>query len=233
MRAAALRVQGGGVGYYPRSGVPFVHMDTGNVRHWPRMTREQLAKVFPDGRTLHIPTDGKPLPGYQLALADRERGQRSTGGASGTRSFLASLFGGGSEEREAEADADATAGSGTSRGTVIASGEDTQVELAAAEVPMPRTRPATVVAAAAPVPSERPEKLATAPAQPAPYQVAAAVNVPVPAPSSPTRDRSPAATTGAAPRAGGAPTLNRLIAERGLWDLAAEDPDRRRRPGRA
>jgi len=29
---AALRLQGGGVGYYPRSG--FVHVDTGRVRYW-------------------------------------------------------------------------------------------------------------------------------------------------------------------------------------------------------
>jgi hypothetical protein len=34
------------------------------------MTREQLVRVFPDGRTVHIPTDGRPLPGYSLALAD-------------------------------------------------------------------------------------------------------------------------------------------------------------------
>ena len=34
------------------------------------MSREQLARVFPDGRTVLIPSDGKPLPGYALALAD-------------------------------------------------------------------------------------------------------------------------------------------------------------------
>jgi hypothetical protein len=34
------------------------------------MTREQLVRVFPDGRTVHIPADGRPLPGYALALAD-------------------------------------------------------------------------------------------------------------------------------------------------------------------
>jgi hypothetical protein len=34
------------------------------------MTREQLVRVFPDGRTVHIPSDGRPLPGYALALAD-------------------------------------------------------------------------------------------------------------------------------------------------------------------
>jgi uncharacterized protein YcbK (DUF882 family) len=70
LRAIGLRLQRGGVGFYPTSGSPFVHMDTGGIRHWPRMTREQLVRVFPDGRTVHIPTDGRPLPGYALALAD-------------------------------------------------------------------------------------------------------------------------------------------------------------------
>ena len=75
LRVIGLRLERGGVGFYPTSGSPFVHMDTGGVRHWPRMTREQLVRVFPDGRTVHIPTDGKPLPGYALALADlRKRG---------------------------------------------------------------------------------------------------------------------------------------------------------------
>ncbi len=70
LREYGLRLQRGGVGFYPESGSPFVHMDVGGIRMWPRMTREQLVRVFPDGRTVHIPTDGKPLPGYALALAD-------------------------------------------------------------------------------------------------------------------------------------------------------------------
>jgi uncharacterized protein YcbK (DUF882 family) len=75
LRVIGLRLQRGGVGFYPSSGSPFVHMDTGGVRHWPRMTHEQLVRVFPDGRTVHIPSDGHPLAGYALALADlRTRG---------------------------------------------------------------------------------------------------------------------------------------------------------------
>src|SRR3569833_2693529 len=73
IREVGLRLQRGGVGFYPTSGSPFVHLDTGTIRHWPRMTREQLVKVFPDGRTVHIPSDGKPLGGYALALADVEK----------------------------------------------------------------------------------------------------------------------------------------------------------------
>src|SRR5205085_9025239 len=61
VRAAGLRPQRGGVGFYPTSGSPFVHLDTGSVRHWPRMTHDQLARVFPDGKTVHVPSDGQPL----------------------------------------------------------------------------------------------------------------------------------------------------------------------------
>jgi uncharacterized protein YcbK (DUF882 family) len=73
VRAEGLKMQRGGVGFYPTSGSPFVHMDTGTIRHWPRIAREQLVKIFPDGRTVHIPADGQPLPGYALALADVEK----------------------------------------------------------------------------------------------------------------------------------------------------------------
>ena len=73
LREAGLRLQRGGVGYYPSSGSPFVHLDVGSVRHWPRMTHDQLAHVFPHGRTVHIPSDGQPLPGYALALADIQK----------------------------------------------------------------------------------------------------------------------------------------------------------------
>src|SRR5690606_5968703 len=61
LRAVAMRKQVGGVGYYPTSGSPFVHLDTGNVRAWPRMTKAQLQEIFPDGKTLHLPPSGRPL----------------------------------------------------------------------------------------------------------------------------------------------------------------------------
>lgn len=72
LRATAMKHQVGGVGYYPTSGSPFVHMDTGNVRAWPRMTRAQLQKIFPDGKTLHLPVDGKPLSNAGRAYAQAE-----------------------------------------------------------------------------------------------------------------------------------------------------------------
>jgi len=74
LRAAGLRLQRGGVGFYP--GSDFVHMDTSTIRHWPRMTRDQLARVFPDGKTIHVPADGGPMKNYQLAAAEiQQRGQ--------------------------------------------------------------------------------------------------------------------------------------------------------------
>ena len=61
LRDSALIRQRGGVGYYPTSGLPFVHMDVGRVRHWPRLARPQLASLFPNGRSRHVPRDGRPL----------------------------------------------------------------------------------------------------------------------------------------------------------------------------
>jgi uncharacterized protein YcbK (DUF882 family) len=111
LREAGLRLQRGGVGFYPTSGWPFVHLDTGNVRHWPTVTREYLARLFPDGKTVHIPADGRPMPGYQLALAeiqargkevmptayasrnDADEGDSDTGAGGGRlKQFFASIF---------------------------------------------------------------------------------------------------------------------------------------------
>ncbi|ARM89548.1 peptidase M15 family protein [Rhizobium sp. CIAT894] len=75
LRATAMQMQVGGVGYYPTSGSPFVHLDVGNVRAWPRMSRQELARIFPNGQTMHLPADGRPLPGYNQAVANaRKRG---------------------------------------------------------------------------------------------------------------------------------------------------------------
>jgi len=72
LREIGLRLQAGGVGFYPTSGSPFVHMDTGTIRHWPRMTYAQLSRVFPDGKTVHVAADGRPMPRFAQALAEVE-----------------------------------------------------------------------------------------------------------------------------------------------------------------
>lgn len=61
LRNSALVREAGGVGYYPKSGIPFVHVDTGRVRHWPRLPRMELAALFPSGETQHRPRDGRPI----------------------------------------------------------------------------------------------------------------------------------------------------------------------------
>ena len=116
-REAGLRLQRGGVGYYPTSGSPFIHLDVGNVRMWPRMTHDQLARVFPNGRTVHVPSDGRPLSGYALALADIEKRGSSepsqssldaarmaglSAAARPQRNLLASLFSSKDEEDDSE-----------------------------------------------------------------------------------------------------------------------------------
>ncbi|RIY00910.1 DUF882 domain-containing protein [Aureimonas flava] len=114
VRDIGLRMQLGGVGYYPRSGSPFVHFDTGKGRYWPRMSRKELASVFPKGNTIHVPADGKPLPGYETALAsyNKRKGANdvqiaSASRSGGGRSLLAAIFGGGADEAEDEAEATA------------------------------------------------------------------------------------------------------------------------------
>ena len=133
MREIAMHLQRGGVGYYPTSGSPFVHIDAGSVRAWPRMTRDQLARLFPDGKTVHIPADGHPLPGYEQAKAEilaaggtvagytafAEADPASTGQH---KSLWAALFGGADEDEDA-----AIASSGRTLSRAAAARQSTQV----------------------------------------------------------------------------------------------------------
>lgn len=157
IRYAGLKLQRGGVGFYPTSGSPFVHLDVGNVRAWPRLSREQLVRLFPDGRTVHLPADGTPLQGYALAQADLER-RNANGGSSTTsgRTFLASLFG----KKTSDEDDDAPAAA-PSRGTAVAAATSEAV-------PMPRSRPQAAYQLASAAPSHVvPAPQAAAPRSPA------------------------------------------------------------------
>ena len=148
IRFAGLRLQRGGVGFYPTSGSPFVHLDVGSIRHWPRMNHDQLARVFPDGRTVHVPSDGKPLKGYELALADIERrgNGEDVSAPSKSRTFLASLFG------RKQADDEEEAGNEAARSKVVpvalAAADNAKATVTAAaeklleRVPLPRAKPA-------------------------------------------------------------------------------------------
>jgi uncharacterized protein YcbK (DUF882 family) len=111
IREIGMRLQRGGVGFYPSAYNPFVHLDAGSVRSWPRMTRDQLARLFPDGKTVHLPADGQPMAGYEEAKADiLSRGGAVAGytyadadegaimSSGNRRSLWAALFGGDDEE---------------------------------------------------------------------------------------------------------------------------------------
>jgi uncharacterized protein YcbK (DUF882 family) len=175
LRAVGLKLQDGGVGFYPTSGSPFVHMDTASIRHWPNISREQLAKIFPDGRTVHIPADGKPMRNYALALADVERRGKAPNGRSlaaardagvisesqvqvaaliaehpkQPRTLLARLFGFGRNEHEAEA----APAPKHSRGPLVLASM------------MPKPKP-VVTSRIVPLPAARPHPVAVAAAKP-------------------------------------------------------------------
>jgi len=182
VRAEGLRLQRGGVGFYPTSGSPFVHMDTGGIRHWPRIPREELVKIFPDGRTVHIPADGRPLPGYALALADVERHGAMPSGSSleaareagvitasqeqaaakPRRSLLASIFGIAKDEDERSEQPVPR----HSRGPVAVASLTVPKQVAVEHiVPLPSARPKPVEVAAVlprPRPAEQPVVTASA-----------------------------------------------------------------------
>ena len=138
IRFAGLRLQRGGVGFYPTSGSPFVHLDTGSIRHWPRMTHDQLARVFPDGRTVHVPTDGNPLKGYELARADIEkRGNGDDAATVNKPGLFAKLFKGKSNDDEEEVGATVVNGK-AAPATVVAAAAPAK---SADPVPVPRSKP--------------------------------------------------------------------------------------------
>ncbi|MES2196859.1 MAG: DUF882 domain-containing protein [Pseudomonadota bacterium] len=191
VRAAGLRLQRGGVGFYPTSGSPFVHLDTGSVRHWPRMNHDQLARVFPDGRTVHVPSDGKPLKGYELALADLEK--RGSGDEVSSKSkpgLFASLFRSKSNDEEDEG---ATAPAPAARG---------------------KASPAGVMAAAAPAKSADPVPMPRAKPVGSTFQLASADAQIVPAPK-PKQQPAAAEKNEARPQ-----TPTDIINARGFWDAA-------------
>ena len=118
IREAGLQMQRGGVGWYPHAGNPFIHLDVGSVRMWPRMSHDQLARLFPDGKTVHLASDNRPFPRYEEAKAEvlarggtvagittQMAGGEEEEDGPGLFSFLAGLFGGGKSESAVTAQA--------------------------------------------------------------------------------------------------------------------------------
>ena len=78
LRYSALIRERGGVGYYPTSALPFVHVDTDRVRAWPRLPRYELALLFPQGRTQHMPAEGGPISREDVSIARSQHKELAT-----------------------------------------------------------------------------------------------------------------------------------------------------------
>jgi uncharacterized protein YcbK (DUF882 family) len=162
IRYAGLRMQRGGVGFYPTSGSPFVHLDTGSVRHWPRMSSDQLARVLATPTRTHYAAR-RPVS-TQVAFNESSESpvaQRSK------RGLIERLFGFGEDEDE---DAAAAA---PPPARSAAKSEPAKLQVAAM-VPLPPTKP----------PAPTPAKPTRA-AQPAPagYALASVSSAPAAGPS--------------------------------------------------
>jgi uncharacterized protein YcbK (DUF882 family) len=214
LREAGLRAQRGGVGFYPTSGAPFVHMDTGSVRHWPRMPEAQLASVMAKGQL-----------GGQSA-SDATQRSRMPG-------LLARLFGVGRDQAEdaATAAAPAKAAATPRKPTPEPRADKPATATAAAEsriekiarVPFPPAKPA------------KPTEQSASAAKPAQtYQVASAASEPAFIPATYEIAFAMPKSAGALQPASliarasiSAPTVsaNDIISERGYWQgLPSTEP---------
>jgi uncharacterized protein YcbK (DUF882 family) len=215
LREAGLRAQRGGVGFYPTSGAPFVHMDTGSVRHWPRMPEAQLASVLSKGQL------------HSASVSDGAQRSRMPG-------LLARLFGVGRDEAQDAATAAAPAPvkvAAISRKPAAAPEARPEKPSAVAEsriekvatVPFPPTKPARPT-----------EQFASAVAKPAAkpaqtYEVASAASEPAPIPAG-YEVASATSKPEGAPRAASAVaranvSANDVINERGYWQgLPSAEP---------
>ncbi len=217
LREAGLRAQRGGVGFYPTSGAPFVHMDTGSVRHWPRMPEAQLASVLSKGQL------------HSASASDGAQRSRMPG-------LLARLFGGGRDEAQDAATAAAPAPvkvAAISRKPAAApearSEKPSAVTVAesrvetVAMVPFPPANPARTAEQFASVVA----KSAAKPAQT--YEVASAASEPAPIPAG-YEVASATSKAEGAPRAASAVaraniSANDVINERGYWQgLPSAEP---------
>ena len=204
LREVGLRAQRGGVGFYPTSGAPFVHMDTGSVRHWPRMPEAQLASILAKGQLKST-----------VAQADTQRSSPN---------LFARLFGGGRDEEEDAKTASAPAKTAaparkpaavpearTEKPNVVAAAAESRAEKVAT-VPLPQGKPAKPesyqVASAGSKPIAR-VALASASSEtivPVRYEVASATAKPV-----------RLAQAAMAPAAPADESVTDIINERGYW----------------
>jgi uncharacterized protein YcbK (DUF882 family) len=236
IRDAGLRVQRGGVGFYPSSGAPFVHMDVGSVRHWPRVPEAQLARI--------MSTKGQTRLASNTPAAQKAQKARPAVVAS-------------RNARDEDEDAEVVARPTTRRVTAsvapqvpAAPKEDTIASILAA-VPMPKSRPgattepapaqqaqqpaggmtlasasSVVVPVPRAAPRQEPRQEARQETRPTPapeaapsggMTLASAHSVPAPRPA------QAASLVGTQPAL---PSANSVISERGYWQGLVEKTER-------
>jgi uncharacterized protein YcbK (DUF882 family) len=222
IRYAGLRLQRGGVGFYPTSGSPFVHLDTGSIRHWPRMTHDQLARVFPDGRTVHLPSDGGPLKGYELARAEIEkRGNGDDAATVGKKPGLfASLFSGGKSSDEDDEGSAPVRTEKSAAPVVMAAAKSNDTKVVDV-VPTPRAKPQA--AATLQLASADAQIVPTPKAKPAPGAQAAADKA-EPKPQTPADIINARGFWGDAPTTANQATPVQVAALRARQAVGAADP---------
>jgi hypothetical protein len=233
VRDIGLRLQSGGVGYYPRANSPWVHLDTGGVRHWPKVTREHLVRLFPDERTVHIPRDGKPLAGFESARAiiEARGGSVSSGyidiaeGRATGRTLFQILFGGGEDEDVApRGRGGRTAVAGRGRNTQVAALPQEPASEGNALAFMSQSNNSTSVAARQEAPALRPSRLT----RPTPIEEPPAAPSPEARPAEPAKPTEPKPVeVAAAPLRGAAPPGVRSDADGDGKRVTVQLPPRR------
>ena len=150
------------------------------------MTHDQLARVFPNGRTVHVPSNGQPLSGYALALADVERrgaspsatslaAARSAGvetASAGTSkpSLLARIFGAKDDEDEetaAPVRPSRVASAMRAKSAPEPEADEKPAQAVAEAIPLPRIRPLAIAARTEPAKTAAPVRTAAAGISPA------------------------------------------------------------------
>jgi uncharacterized protein YcbK (DUF882 family) len=175
IRDITMRMQSGGAGFYPIGSTPWVHIDSGTVRYWPRMSRDALTRLFPDGKTVFIPADGQPMQGYELARAEIEARGGSVVPAGSFNSSGGGLFawlfggphGGGTDDAEESGDSS----------VVLAGGPAQRGRSGGAITTASPLNGVTEVAMSAPAATSTPKAQAPAPAATAETQPAAVADV--------------------------------------------------------
>jgi hypothetical protein len=186
-----LRAARGGVGFYPSSN--FVHLDTGSVRHWPRMPEAELAKVIAKG----------PL----TAVAARKTDTKVA--SARFPNPFAKLFGfSGEEEEDAETLAATAPAARTAEAKKPAPKTSEKTSVKTSEKSAERPAAVAAAPAATTTPATRP-----APQPAGSFDLASASSRPV--------ELRPARAAGLVN--GGDASANAVISERGFWQTSPDN----------